>query len=86
MPENPWVSVKQRLPEVGMSVLVYDNDNAYKRYCSMAVAYLDSALEWCGFDGDTLADFDHITHWMDLPPIPADRPPSPTSTTTKKVV
>ena len=58
-----WISVKDRLPEVGKKVLVYckENKNDYE-----IGAYSDT---YRGFFVRQTC-YENITHWMPLPPAP----------------
>ena len=60
-----WISVKDRLPEVGKKVLVYckENKNDYE-----IGAYSDTYRGF--FVRQTW--YENITHWMPLPPAPED--------------
>jgi hypothetical protein len=66
-----WISVEERLPEVGQSCLVYrplaelTNDPVYdvREYCGRSVVSPQGVVHgfdcWC-----------HPTHWMSLPEAP----------------
>ena len=68
---NNWISVKERLPESHMEVLVYGKHYLRKKHM-IAVAEYDHKWSWwnqCGVSGfDTEWDMvpDSITHWMPL--------------------
>lgn len=59
-----WISVKDRLPEDHVAVLVFDSvcRNIYKAWMSHDLG------EW--FSEEYLPDFLNITHWMPLPEPP----------------
>ena len=61
-----WISVKDRLPENGVKVLVYsaENKNDYE-----IGAYSDT---YRGFFVRTFC-YENITHWMPLPRTPKER-------------
>lgn len=58
---SEWISVKDRLPEDHVAVLVFDSvcRNIYKAWMSHDLG------EW--FSEEYLPDFLNITHWMPLP-------------------
>ena len=64
-----WISVKEKLPEIGKSVLVYLN-----QYDEVSIAWRDNCLgmsseKWRTFNSCTYAD-ELISHWMELPEKP----------------
>lgn len=61
-----WISVKERLPENGVKVLVYsaENKNDYE-----IGAYSDT---YSGFFVRQFC-YENITHWMPLPRTPKER-------------
>lgn len=63
---SEWISVKDRLPEDHVAVLVFDSvcRNIYKAWMSHDLG------EW--FSEEYLPDFLNITHWMPLPEPPED--------------
>ena len=76
-PVNQWVSVKDRLPEIGKSVLVIVSINAKVNLplCTdlaleMRIGWLDDNGKW-GLQFDS-ADRDEILYWMSLPEPPQD--------------
>lgn len=61
---SDWRPVSERLPELGIDVLVY-TDRASELYMIDQLSYLDeNGPQWrkLGWEG--------VTHWMPLPPIP----------------
>lgn len=64
---NPyeWISVKDRLPENDVPVLVY-KDKYNDAYANMETAYFDCG-RWMGVIGE------HVTHWMPLPTPPTEK-------------
>ncbi len=63
-----WISVKERLPEDGELVLVYNARDDF-----LAVLEHDSSeyeSPWHG--GDYWLDEDDVTHWMPLPELPKE--------------
>jgi hypothetical protein len=56
-----WISVKDRLPEIGKDVLTYDGEDVLVEY----LIDLGDALTW------SCSHFMDISHWMLLPPVPA---------------
>lgn len=76
-PVPQWISVKERLPEIGKSVLVIVNINAKVNLslCTdlaleMRIGWLDDNGKW-GLQFDS-ADSDEILYWMSLPEPPKD--------------
>ena len=77
-----WISVKDRLPEVGDSYLVvvkykYDHEKEYNYDTDVATYYpYDNPSAYIDERWDTYNDWDegqqylHITHWMPLPQPP----------------
>ena len=77
-----WISVKDRLPEVGDSYLVvvkykYDHEKEYNYDTDVATYYpYDNPSAYIDERWDTYNDWDegqqylHITHWMPLPEPP----------------
>ena len=55
---SEWISVKDRLPDMGVPVLVWDKDG---------FAYVDTYVKW-GW-AIALAE-NEVTHWMPLPEPP----------------
>lgn len=70
-----WISVDERLPEVGVSVLMWVER---KRVSSCEFGRLDSDGTWSTYeiDGEVgrycLPGEERVTHWMPLPPAPGD--------------
>lgn len=65
-----WISVKDRLPERGIEVLIYVN-------CKWIVPYRILARLGYKYDnskvfntGDDKIDLDEVSHWTPLPPPP----------------
>lgn len=68
-----WISVKDRLPECGVSVLIH-----FKSGLNMAAGFLQDVDEdrtmWCAYTDDGFyADCDYEpSHWMPLPEPPKE--------------
>ncbi|MBR5202681.1 MAG: DUF551 domain-containing protein [Clostridia bacterium] len=61
-----WISVKDRLPEEGIDVLVYDDDTDM-----FFIAWYDETLDkWLNADNGRLFG---VTHWMPLPNPPKEK-------------
>ena len=78
MAEMQWVSVEERVPEVGQEVLVYGK-SPWESSPSIKVDRWDeiheapvsfSSATICVGEGWTENDSDDITHWSPLPPPP----------------
>lgn len=81
---SKWISVKDRLPDIGTEVLVYDGTDIVQAY----VGIHKGIKRWVGSRNvtDSMADgyvqdrtickigdtFDFITHWMPLPEPPTE--------------
>lgn len=65
----PWVSVKERLPGIGIEVLVLvkSNDDNYEEY----IASIDASGNRDSND-EYLCSGDGVTHWMPLPEPPEE--------------
>lgn len=61
-PVNQWISVKDRLPENCIEVLVYDTD------CGIVIGWYDKEIG--DFAADFISPLDVVTHWMPLPEPP----------------
>lgn len=69
-----WISIKDRLPECGIPVLVtYLGYNTGKQHCD-GIAAVDSGGMWGWWDGDDAEEtvIVYITHWMPLPNPPKE--------------
>ena len=68
-PVNQWISVKEQLPEIGRSVLIY-----YPKWDGDEIQV--AKLEGDGMMFDICGEFNIgtgvITHWMPLPKLPKD--------------
>ena len=78
---NEWISVKERLPEKQVPVLVCvppysDGEEAYFRHVGMAYyTYSGRGGFWAGTDGNVYGAIGIIhepTHWMPLPEPPKE--------------
>lgn len=63
-PISQWISVKDRLPENCIEVLVYDTD------CGIVIGWHDKEIG--DFAADFISPLDAVTHWMPLPEPPQD--------------
>lgn len=73
-----WIRISERLPENDVGVLVTDG----KIVTAAALSYWKDAPHWWGghgfsghewnFDFSERFDRGAITHWMPLPPVPAE--------------
>lgn len=67
--EREWVSVKERLPEDGITVMVWHDTLEHE------FAYVDSDelfRAWYDVLGNEIEAFPNITHWMPLPDVPKE--------------
>lgn len=67
-----WISVSDRLPELGQRVLFYDRNGLIH----VATYELSEREKWkcfmehgAGWDGDSVQN-EHVTHWMPIPTPP----------------
>lgn len=67
-----WISVKDNLPEEGLSVLVAIEDGAEPVW----IGYLNLDAEWRTQEGMTFEN--EVTHWMELPEPPPEAKESTT--------
>ena len=61
-----WISVKERLPDDGVDVLITDGKNRDVSFCQPT--YYDDSKEW--FIRIYFGHFGKITHWQPLPEPP----------------
>jgi len=67
--ETKWISVKDRLPEDGVEVLITDGENIDVSFCELTYFGDDpNEMEWFGRISPW--HFGNITHWMPLPELP----------------
>ena len=59
-----WISVKDRLPDDCVEVLVYDTD------CGIVIGWYDKEIG--DFAADFISPLDAVTHWQPLPEPPKD--------------
>ena len=73
-----WISVKDRLPEEGVEVLIYCNPDIVQAVFS--VGYWKGSFDVTDYMNDGFvpdrrickqgSDYDYVTHWMPLPEPP----------------
>ena len=63
---NEWVSVNERLPDIGQRVLT--QKGGYVTICSL-YRRGQGKMRWN--DGRRLSDLEHYTHWMPIPQPPS---------------
>lgn len=64
---NEWISVKDRVPESGVNVLVTDGIHMMVTWCE----YIDNECLWVdNFYEYVNVRFKEVTHWMPLPTLP----------------
>lgn len=61
-PVNQWISVKDRLPENDVEVMLYDTD------CGIVLGWYDDEIE--DFTAEFISPLDAVTHWQPLPEPP----------------
>jgi hypothetical protein len=66
-----WISVEERLPEVGKEVLICDARDSFLGMFSLEEMKSDEVYYWFDGDGWRLPS-DEVTHWMPLPEPPKD--------------
>lgn len=62
--KSPWISVKDRMPDDGVEVLVYDT------YCRTLMGWYDKGDD-C-FRSEYINCLDEVTRWMPLPEEPKE--------------
>jgi hypothetical protein len=61
---NKWISVKDKLPEIIVNVLCYNE------YSQMTIGHLSFSKDM--FLDDHVHEIEKVTHWMPLPEAPND--------------
>jgi hypothetical protein len=69
MDKNNWISVKDRLPEPDVIVLVTDGENVDVSLCQLTYCG-DDPNEKTWFNRFYFGHFGNVTHWMPLPEPP----------------
>lgn len=76
--EPQWLPVSGRMPEKDVEVLVYDSsaDHVYvTQWCDWWEAPVSfSSKTICVGEGWETGEYEHVTHWMPLPPAPKEQP------------
>ncbi len=70
---SEWISVKDRLPEIGKQVLAYglEPTNLHDEGLSFKTAIYDKYGQWTS-DHFCESSYVEVTHWMPLPERPKD--------------
>ena len=70
-----WISVEDRLPEIGKNVLVYDCFSELEQIpeLSMSTAHYDGMV-WRDYLSNRHIYSEEITHWQPLPSPPKPKP------------
>lgn len=68
--QSEWISVTERLPESGASVLGYSEIVGDIRCYDICKGRCDSTLQWWSETGWATVDDLLVTHWMPLPEPP----------------
>lgn len=68
--KNKWISVKDRLPEFDVIVLIYHQDDSQNE-SNIDSAKIDSHKKWIVTHFCECVYIDNVTHWMPLPEPPA---------------
>lgn len=70
---SEWISVKDRLPEIGVEVLICDvnGSNGFRDVWSLELDEEYGDVCWEGKDGCWYSP-DSVTHWMSLPEPPEE--------------
>ena len=63
-----WISVKDRMPEIGTVVLGYAKQNPFSAYDVMRVRNLGNGFEMIRYHEYASS----VTHWMHLPELPKE--------------
>ena len=59
-----WISIKEKLPQNCVEVLVYDTD------CGICLGWYDESIE--DFSAEFISPLDAVTHWQPLPEPPKE--------------
>lgn len=65
--ENPWISVKDRLPEPGQKVIAVFRDSGGSIVDQ--ARYRDDMFDFAGWCN---VQMESVTHWMPIPPLPKE--------------
>ena len=65
--ENPWISVKDRLPEPGQKVIAVFRDSGGSIVDQ--ARYRDDMFDFSGWCN---VQMESVTHWMPIPPLPKE--------------
>ena len=65
----PWISVKERLPEADVCVLVVYVVEQRGPTITLGMFDKDRGWHWC-FTPSPFRDQHRVTHWQPLPPLP----------------
>jgi len=68
--KDKWISVENRLPEFGKSILVY---NKGVEHSSVRMAFMTSRGFYDAYECGCGIKLDNVTHWMPLPKPPEDK-------------
>lgn len=66
-----WISVADRLPEEGKSVLTYDSTFKMMSVCHIINLNLDKEMPYI-WSNQIVTDWGKVTHWKELPEPPYD--------------
>lgn len=67
---SEWISVKDRLPEINVDVLICVNFTVHSvtfKHCSVAL------FDGTSWDADGSYSRNSVSHWMPLPKLPEDK-------------
>ena len=74
--EEKWISVKERLPEPLVSVLLVvrrmGKEWCHDSFISTGYLSMDKVSWWCSHDGDCTVYEVEVTHWQPLPAMPKE--------------
>lgn len=73
--EKAWISIKDKLPEVGIGILITDGQVIASAKLDTLHAKLGdlmwSGSGFCGYEWEFNFEDNAVTHWMPLPSLPS---------------